>query len=221
MKTLNLITLVCIAVLMSACAGKPSVPSAMERDGVSAISNTADLQMTFIKDLADKDRYCGARASDVADTSSSGASIGGGTLGDTGNIGEGTSQGALSLGGRNPAVLIVREMMYRACELSMNLNTDTNTTIEIYTKFFNAIKDITSNQTGTGTASVGEKATSVMSIKDDTSTSSSDSKNDSKNGNNENNTDTTDINSDTNDNDDNNSNTTNSNNSTTNSDDGF
>ncbi len=164
MKKINVLFTLVISVFFLGCTAKTPTPIVLERDNVSAIANTADLQMTFIKKDGEKDRYCGPRQSDVADTRSSGATLGIGSLGKDENIGEGSSEGALSLGGRSPSVLIVREMLYRACELSMNLNTDSKTTIEIYTKFLDSIEKITAAQTGTGVVSVGQKANTTVSM---------------------------------------------------------
>ena len=167
MKIANILVVLLIATFFSACTNKSLKPSIIERDGVNAVSNTSDIQMTFIKKHGNIDRYCAARPSDVTDTSSSGIKLSGSALGNSSGVGEGTSSGALSLGGRDPAVLITREIMYRACELSMNLNTDTKQTIEIYKIFLGFIEDITKSQTGTGTASVGEESTNILSIKND------------------------------------------------------
>jgi len=164
MKKVHLTLILVISIFFLGCSSKTSKPTVLERDNVSAISNTADLQMTFIKKHGDLDRYCGSRQSDVADTRSSGATLGVGTIGKSENIGEGSSQGALSLGGRSPSVLIVREMLYRACELTMNLNTDTKTTIEVYSKFLDSIEKITTSQTEVGTTSVGEKANTTVTM---------------------------------------------------------
>ncbi|MCP4980993.1 MAG: hypothetical protein GY935_10920 [Gammaproteobacteria bacterium] len=54
----------------------------------------------------------------------------------------------------------VREMLYRACELSMNLNADTKTTIEIYSKFLDPIEKITQ----TGAVAVGQKVNTEVSM---------------------------------------------------------
>jgi hypothetical protein len=177
MKIVNILVILSITMIFSACASKSVKPFVTERDGVNAVSSTSDTQMTFIKKHGDADRYCAARPSDVADTSSSGVKLAGSALAESSDIGEGSSRGALSLGGRDPAVLITREIMYRACELSMNLNTDTKQTVEIYKTFLEFIKDITKKQTGTGTASVGAESTNIMSMKDniqDTTTTSGD-----------------------------------------------
>lgn len=138
--------------MLSACASISPVKPMEENDGsITTISYTSDLQTTIIKDHGDPERYCAARQSDVADTHS----VGGGLsisnpVGGSEGLTENSSQGALSLGGRNPAVLIVREMLYRACELSLNVNADTEQTLEIYKLFIEKTKEITAVQTGSG-----------------------------------------------------------------------
>ncbi len=165
MNKITLLALAIATVILSGCATKDATPSLVERNGIDVISNTSDTQMTFIKQHGNLERYCAARESDVADTSSSGVSFGAGTIGDTANISDGSSQGALSLGGRDPAVLIVRELMYRACELTMNLNTNKDDTINIYMKFMSIMKDIATSQQGNGVNPLKENATPIVNIK--------------------------------------------------------
>lgn len=164
MKKLNILLTVVASMFFLGCVSQTSEPKIIERNDLSAVTNTADLQITFLKKHGAIERYCGSRQSDVADTSSSGVTFGAGAMGDTGNIGEGSSEGALSLGGRSPSVLIVREMLYRACELSMNLNTDTKTTLEIYSTFLESIEKITAQQTGAGVTSIGQKANKTVNM---------------------------------------------------------
>ncbi len=164
MKRISLVLTFLAPALLLGCTVKISKPMVLEREDISTISNTSDLQMTFMKEHGNENLYCGSRQSDVADVRSVGASLGASTLGEVGNLGEGSSEGALSLGGRSPSVLIVREMLYRACELSMNLNADAKTTIEIYSKFLDSIEKITQTQTGAGAAAVGQKANTEVSM---------------------------------------------------------
>lgn len=169
MKTLNLCLVILFSLLFVGCSLKSPQSNVIERDNVNILTNTSDLQMTFLKKQGELERYCASRPSDVADTRSSGVTLGGSLIGEAANIGEGNSESALSLGGRNPAVLIVREMLYRACELSMNLNADTDTSIAIYSKFLDSIEKITTVQTGTGVASLGQKANSTVTMTENSS----------------------------------------------------
>ncbi len=165
MKMIKQLLIILYITLISGCSAMQSEPSkisVIERDGISALFNTSDIKMTFIKGPLTKDRFCAARETDVADTSSAGVSLGASLgIGGVEGVSEGRTQGALSLGGRDPAVLIVREMMYRACELSINHNADITQSMEIYTHFMNATKDLISNQTGAGQAALGQQATAV------------------------------------------------------------
>jgi hypothetical protein len=49
-------------------------------------------------------------------------------------------------------VLISRELMYRACELSLNINADTALTLQIYERFLRSLEEIAKHQTGAGVA---------------------------------------------------------------------
>ena len=165
-----------IILFLTACGSGPSAPDMITRNGISAMSNGSNVQLTFIKSNGHIDRYCAARESDVADTSSSGASLEADLSPATKDgVSEGSTQGALSLGGRDPAVLIVREMMYRACELSMNLNADADLTIHIYKNIMDTMKEITAQQTGNGIAALGQKSNSSVTISDSNSNSNTNS----------------------------------------------
>lgn len=177
-------TIALVGLLMTTgCTVAPPEPAVRDVGPISSISNTSDVQTTIIKKHGDPERYCAARQSDVADTRSVGGSIAvsGAATGSEG-ISEGSSQGALALGGRSPAVLIVREMMYRACELSLNLNADNDETMEIYKLFMEKTKEITSIQTGSGSTALGEGASVTGATSapiSSSSSSSSDSDSDS------------------------------------------
>ena len=126
------------------CISNSTLPiNEVKRSGINAIIMDNSAKVTYIKEHNHIDRYCASRESDSDKTSSQGIGFGlsTGTTGE--NIGENSTDGALSLGGRSPTVLITRELMYRACELSMNLNTDTKSTIELYKMFLNSIESIT------------------------------------------------------------------------------
>lgn len=160
MAMMKLLTIITALSFLSACAVAPPTPKVEEEGAINSIANTSDIQMTLIKRHGDPERYCAARQSDVADTRSAGGGLGfsGAGVGDA--LSEGTSQGALALGGRSPSVLIIREFMYRACELSLNLNATTEQTIEIYKMFIDSAKEISALQTGPGSSVLGQGATS-------------------------------------------------------------
>ncbi len=144
------------------CLSLPQEPrkdTLFDRDGIDAILAASDRRVMIIKDHASTERVCLAPGPDYSVTSSRGVDVGmGGGLPvgpkQTEHFGGDVSRGALSLGGRNPGVLIARELMYRACELSMNLNADAATTIKIYIRSLEPIEKIAPSETGSGSASV-------------------------------------------------------------------
>ena len=156
--------LAALAILMSTggCLSLPSEPekdTLFDRAGIDAILAASDRQALIMKDPTSKERMCLAPGPDYSVTASRGVNVGMGVGLPVGpktqeNLGGDVSRGALSLGGRNPEVLLARELMYRACELSLNLNADQATTLWIYTRFLESIEKIAQSQTGSGSASV-------------------------------------------------------------------
>ena len=134
----------------------------VKRFGVDAIVMDNSAKVTYIKEHNHVDRFCASRESDVEATSSQGLMLGLSSVGQGEDIGENSTNGALSLGGRSPAVLITRELMYRACELTMNLNTDTKTSIEVYKMFLDSISNIVKNEHDTGSTSTAAMPSSTQ-----------------------------------------------------------
>jgi hypothetical protein len=148
-----------VSLALSGCGssglfGEDSSATVLDRDGLDVVLDRSDKQAYVFKDTDGTERFCRSPAPDFAVTASEGVSLGVSGRG----VGEDASEGALGLGGRNPEVLVARELLYRACELSLNLNADPKTTRAIYTQFLNAIKDIAKSQSGAGDAALGAKA---------------------------------------------------------------
>ncbi len=153
-----------LAVLFG-CASVNSISSdktetLIDREGIDIIAADASRRLAFIKDRDTAERLCLAPGPDFSRTAGHGVNLGlpttaGGAVG----IGESQSRGALDLGGRAPALLIARELLYRACELARNINADPATEREIYSQFLNAIVEIAKVQQGAGTAALGDEPT--------------------------------------------------------------
>lgn len=145
---------------LASCAGsamsRPTEGQLFDREGIDVILTPADTETVYFKDPGSQERYCRSPESDTASTVSEGVSIGS-PVG-AGSVGKDASRGSLSLGGRNPAVLIAREFLYRACELSLNLNADSALTLQIYERFLKSIEEIAKSQTGTGVAATAGTA---------------------------------------------------------------
>ena len=172
-----------LAGLMAGCSPGSVLSSAptaqlFDRDGTDILSEPASRNTSFFKDKSSTERVCRVPAPDFASTASQGFSVGLGLPGTgTKDIGEDAGKGALGLGGRDPEVLIVRELMYRACELSLNLNADQKTTLRIYDRFLRIVEKLGVSQTGKGVASTSAAAPAVQAP--NVSTGNSDNSNSS------------------------------------------
>jgi hypothetical protein len=118
-----------------------------ERSGIDIIVENASLKTTVIKDKDSFERICRSPNPDFAAGQTSGVSVG---LGQGPTIGTSSGEMIDSLGGRSPAVLITRELMYRACELALNLQANPDLSKEIYWRFLATIELAIKSQTGAG-----------------------------------------------------------------------
>jgi len=147
-----------ILLLITGCTALPPQPEGklFERNGVSMVVVPANSRETYFSDPKSPERHCRAPSPDFSVTASEGFSLSASLPTPAGGKGAGVSddatQGSLSLGGRNPAVLITRELMYRACELANNLNLNPAETLKLYRDVMNIIVQISSAQSGTGAA---------------------------------------------------------------------
>ena len=165
MKILLSLALLPMFFAMSACTTFAPQGKLIERDGISILETPPYMKVAILKKHGNQDRICAPRSLDFAETQSTGGDFGFTNSkfnsSSSDGIGEKSTQGALSLGGRNPAVLILREMTYRACEMAMNTNADEKQTLEIYTRFLNIAQKMIITQQGSGTAVLGVSASQV------------------------------------------------------------
>lgn len=117
----------------------------VDRQGLDLIVEDASRKTTIIKDKNSVERFCRSPNPDFASGQSSAVS-----LGLPNGPAVGTSAGAMidSLGGRSSVLLITRELMYRACELSLNLDANADLSKEIYWKFLNLVAKAMKSQSG-------------------------------------------------------------------------
>ncbi len=151
-----------------------------DRDGVDIVTTSSSRQMVMIKDRDSVERYCRGPEPDSSLATSSGMSfslpVGTGAR----TIGGQKQQESAALGGRNPAVLITRELLYRACELSMNTNADPEKTLAIYREFLQIAAQIAATQGQAGTDPAPAKASGSTDDKSDDSNDSKDDKDSDK-----------------------------------------
>jgi hypothetical protein len=135
-----------LASLTASCAMQPAEPTITVANGVRIFTTSAEQQSTFMKDHGSSERFCLARGADVADSESTGIGASFGVADKSEDLTENSSMGAVSLGGRNSAVLISRELMYRTCEIIMNLNLSQEEALKLYAKALEATITVSKNQ---------------------------------------------------------------------------
>ncbi len=118
-----------------------------ERPGIDVVLIPASYGGTYFTSKISGERHCKAPDPDVTVQSNAGLSLSD-IAGDS--IGFKDGEAAMSLGGRNPTLLITRELMYRACELTSNIYSDQEMTIAIYDRFLSAITEISKLNTKNG-----------------------------------------------------------------------
>lgn len=150
MIQLNIYLIIC-TVLLSGCAATIPKPEIIQTSDINALITTADHQVAYLKPFGSLGRMCGKRSADAVATDNSGVTLGFTVPGQAGSIGEESGRGEVTLGGRSPAVLITRELLYRACELTNNLNMNEQTTIHVYKMFLESLQIITKQHYNPGT----------------------------------------------------------------------
>lgn len=160
-----------IAITITGCSSlstnKPTVTDNF--NGIHIYSTASNMQSSFLKDKGSGEHFCDSRASDVADTQSEGFGISAAFADQNEGFSETSSRGALALGGRTPAVLITREVMYRTCEIIMNLDLDKETALDLYMKTLEVVTVVVKSDLLEANASIF-KAGEVQNIKSKNST---------------------------------------------------
>lgn len=132
----------CIAVLSGCAAQAEFISNYSPVPGLTMHSFSDNLQNTFFKEGQIDTRFCLQPSPDVA------LSLNGGLTFDSvvnDGIGLTESSSAVNLGGRGDLTLMTRELLYRACELSMNGNLNPQDSREVYKDFLDAVVEITEN----------------------------------------------------------------------------
>lgn len=125
--------------------------------GVTVISNHPDIINTYVQPNSNQNMLCLEPDPDVVSTFSGSLSLGDTVAGNEDKISASDGSSAVSMGGLSPMVLLSRELMYRACELSMNSNADGDQQLIIYKLFLNTLENLNTNTSDSGTASSAPK----------------------------------------------------------------
>lgn len=148
-----------LSFMLAACEGgfgNSNTPKMVKSDDVKVMSRPADVHAILFKNIrTDFEKVCMSPPPDSAATYDEGVSLQlPGAVGGEG-IAEGAGKGALGLGGRSPSTLITREVLYRTCELMMNMNASPEKMEEVFFKVLAVLVKINAGQTEDGSAALG------------------------------------------------------------------
>ena len=120
-----------------------------DRVGVDVIIEPTTGNSFVLTDEKIFDQFCMAPPPDLSDVkgSSGSVSVKGVSLSDN------TSVSVAALGGRSPAVLISREILFRTCELYVNLRLTKTEAIALFKDSISEVVDVTKSQIAQGTGS--------------------------------------------------------------------
>jgi len=125
-----------------------------ERIGISSLLIPSEYREVYFKENKSKERYCRSPGPDFSVQSSDGVNLGVSSpiLGSgQEKVGFDSGQSAFGLGGRSADVLLTRELMFRACELSSNIDANQETSIAIYERFLATVERLAQVQQEIGT----------------------------------------------------------------------
>ena len=106
-----------------------------DRQGVDILTSSPDSRLSFLLTESSKERFCLAPPPDALLKSSNNISLESKAFKTNEKIGDSNSIGTTLLSGRTPSVLVIRELMYRACELTVNQNLSKEESIKVYNSF--------------------------------------------------------------------------------------
>ena len=147
------------ALLLASCAKLYSpTPIVTDVKENTAISSTAGLSHVFVRNDGTRSITCSQpppdAAFDQAESGSVGLSI---SFGGNEKAGEEESSSELEMSGRTPAVLMSRELFYRACEFSMNFKLNKGEATTLYMKTLDSVTKVWAVEAGNTKVTVGDE----------------------------------------------------------------
>lgn len=164
MKTVFFNTLV-----ITSLAGCMSLPDRTQEHSVTSIGNEtfvtwpAEQGHVYLSKVNGRQLACRAPQSDSSLNRSVGGSLSAGFATGTDGISDTNSETSTNLGGRDPSVLIVREVLFRSCELTMNVNASEEKAEELFYKSLGILENILDTQS---TAKAPSSTSSVVKKKE-------------------------------------------------------
>jgi hypothetical protein len=131
---------------------------------------TAGLSQTFFRSKQSGYRICSQPMPDAAFDQSEGGSINVSMVGmgsEGGTEGEGSTN--VEMAGRTPAVLMAREMFYRACEFSTNFGLSEEKATQLYLKTLDTVSQGWAIEAGQTTVTIGDTVVDTSENKADDS----------------------------------------------------
>ena len=165
------VTFILSLLLLSGCVSAPGSNTRnvhyQARSGVDTLLMPAEYREVYFNGGETGDKHCRAPGPDFTVQASDGGSVGGSLMqGTKDSLGISSGESALTLGGRSPEVLLARELLYRACELSLNTNANSQQATDIYYRFLDAVVQLSKHQSKIETSSATDHTSSVASIID-------------------------------------------------------
>jgi hypothetical protein len=148
-------------VLISACSGvgKQEQIHFIDRGGIDIFTDLQNGVNYGIVPASSGDKLCRSPSPDALAGESDSTALS--FMGD--NLGADESFNVQALGGRSPEVLITRELMYRLCELTVNVHLSNEDALKLYDDTIGKITDMVKSVAAeTGTSSSGFSGTVSM-----------------------------------------------------------
>lgn len=133
----------------------------VDEHGITAISYPENHRVAFLKRNSEVEYLCAGSGIDVASNTLSGLSLGSLGIGPVDGVSENSERVESSLGGRDPVVLIAREILFRTCETAMNNELSSGEALKLYQTALETLQIIAKVHNNAGTQT-GQSAPFVL-----------------------------------------------------------
>lgn len=150
-----------VALVVAGCGsfGFKNTTTVYDRQGIDVIIEPTTGTSFVLTDEKIRDQFCMAPPPDLNDSKNSSGSLSVKGV----SLSEGTGTSMTGLGGRSPAVLISREIMYRTCELYVNGRMTKEESISLFKSSLNLVVEVAKAQIAQGTSAQISESSNVAS----------------------------------------------------------
>jgi hypothetical protein len=159
---LRSITYLAVTLVVAGCGsfGSKNTTTVYDRQGADVVIEPTTGSSFVLTDEKINDQFCMAPPPDLSDSKNSSGSLSVKGV----SLSEGTGTSLTGLGGRSPAVLISREIMYRTCELYVNGRMTKEESFSLFKSSLDRVVEVAKAQIAQGTsAQISESSNSVAS----------------------------------------------------------